>query len=94
VGNLLHLVSYRPGDQAPRDCGPVAIRNPEYTAFTDAAGKPLPFHGGLIKLDGGMTTTRNVILGVCQARDGRVYALALQPYTLLQIEPNGIPLTK
>jgi sugar lactone lactonase YvrE len=91
VGSLLHLVSYRSGDKAPRDNGPVAIRNPDYTAFTDAAGKPLSFHGGLIKLADGITTTRHVILGVCQARDGKVYALALQPYTLLQIEPNRIP---
>src|SRR5262249_289123 len=33
--NLLHLVSYRPGDKAPQDHGPVGIRNPDYTEFTD-----------------------------------------------------------
>jgi hypothetical protein len=87
VGNLLHLVSYRPGDSSPRDHGPVAIRNPGYTPFTDPAGKPLPAHGGLIKLSDGTLTTRHVILGVCQARDRTVYVLALQPYTVLQIEP-------
>jgi hypothetical protein len=85
IGSLLHLVSYRPGDKAPRDHGPVAIQNPGYTAFTDTAGKPLPFHHGLIKLADGTTTTRYVILGVCQAHDGCVYVLMLSPYTLLQI---------
>ena len=86
----LHLTSYRPGDSAPRDHGPVAIGNPDYTEFTDAAGKPLPYHGGLIKTPEGITTTRHVILGVCQARDGSVYVLALQPYTLLRIAPEAL----
>jgi sugar lactone lactonase YvrE len=85
--NLLHLVTFRPGDRIPRDLGPVAIRNPDYTEFTDTEGKPLPFHAGLVKLPDGTTTTRHVILGVCQARDGQVYVLALQPYTVLQIQP-------
>jgi hypothetical protein len=90
VGYLLHLVRYRPGEPAAHDCGPVAIRNPDYTAFTDANGKPLPAHGGLVKLPDGTTTTRHVILGVCQARGGSVYILALQPYTLLQVEPERL----
>src|SRR5436190_17434278 len=44
VGHLLHLVSYRPGDKAPRDRGPVSVGNPNFTDFTDKNGKPLPFH--------------------------------------------------
>jgi sugar lactone lactonase YvrE len=90
VGNLLHLVSYRPGDKAPRDHGPVAVRNPDFTTFTDKAGKTLPFHGGFLKLPGGITTTRYVILGVCEARDGNVYILALHPYTVLQVGPDQL----
>lgn len=90
VGQKLHLVSYRPGDRSPRDHGPVAIRNPDYTPMTDAAGKPLPYHAGLIKLPDGTLTTKAVILGVCQARDGNVYILALQPYTLLQVDPSEL----
>lgn len=86
VGQLLHLCSYRAGDRTPRDHGPVAIANPDYTAFTDRQGKPLPFHGGIVKV-GDVTTTRHVILGVCEARDGHVYILALQPYTVLQVPP-------
>jgi hypothetical protein len=90
VGYLLHLVRYRPGDKAPHDCGPVAIRNPDYTAFTAASGKPLPAHGGLIKLADGTTTTRHVILGVCHSGTRSVYILALQPYTLLEVETGRL----
>jgi hypothetical protein len=90
VPQLHHLVSYRPGDEAPRDHGPVAIRNPDYTPLTGKAGKPLPFHGGIVKLPDGTTTTKWVILGVCEGQDGAVYTLALQPYTLLQVMPNDL----
>jgi len=86
--NLAHLVSYHPGDKAPRDRGPVSIKNPNYTDFTDKAGKPLPGHGGVFKTPGGVTTTRHVLLGICQTRDGAVNILALQPYTVLRIGPE------
>ena len=85
--HLPHLVTYRPGDKAPIDLGTVAIRNPDYTEFTDAAGKPLPFHGGIYKTPDGVTTTRYVILGVAQAQTGKVYIMALHPYTVLEVEP-------
>jgi len=81
----LHLVSYRAGDSHPRDHGPVAISNPDYTEFKDKDGKPLPYHGGIHTLPDGTVTTKHVILGVCQSRSGDVYVLALGPYTLLQI---------
>ena len=42
----VHLVSYHPGDKAPVDRGALAIRNPDYTPFTAADGKALPFHHG------------------------------------------------
>jgi hypothetical protein len=90
VGDLLHLVSYKPGDAAPRDRGPVSVVNPDFTQFTDAAGKPLPFHSGFLKLANGLTTTRYVILGVCQGRDGAVNILALHPYSVLRIEPDQL----
>lgn len=83
--DLLHLVSYRPGDAAPVDQGCVSIRNPDYTNFTGPDGKMLPFHGGLFKTADGKTTTRYVILGVCEGLDKNAYILALQPYTLLQV---------
>jgi hypothetical protein len=81
----LHLVSYRPGDKTPRDHGRVAVRNPDYTTFTDAKGKPLPYHGGLVKRPDGVTTTRYAVLGVCEGKDGSVYALMLHPYTVFQV---------
>jgi hypothetical protein len=88
--NLLHLVSYTPGDKGPLDRGPVAISNPNYTDFTDADGQPLPFHHGVYKMEDGVSTSRHVILGVCQAKDGNVYALMLSPYTLLKVSPKEL----
>ncbi len=87
---LLHLVSYQPGEKVARDRGPVAVRNPEYTAFTDRNGKPLPYHDGLSKMPDGTVTTRHVAMGVCEGRDGSVYVLALHPYTLLRIRPEAL----
>jgi sugar lactone lactonase YvrE len=89
VGHLLHLVSYRPGDKAPRDHGPVSVSNPGFTTFTDANGKPLPFHGGFGKV-GDVTTTKYVILGVCEARSGDVYILALHPYSALKVSAKEL----
>ena len=43
-----------------------------------------------MKLPDGTTTTKYVILGVCEAHDGSVYMLALQPYTLLQVPPEQL----
>lgn len=85
VGHQFYLVSYRPGDAAPYNHGPVAIANPNFTEFTDAEGKPLPFHGGFITLEDGTMTTRYVNMGVAETKDGTVYSLVLHPYTLLKI---------
>jgi hypothetical protein len=87
VGQLLHLVSYHPGDKAPRDHGPVS--NPNFTEFVDKTGKPLPFHGGFGKF-GDVTTTKYVILGVCEARSGDVYILALHPYSVLKVSAKEL----
>lgn len=89
VGHLLHLVSYTPGDKAPRDHGPVSVGNPNFTDFTDKSGKPLPFHGGFGKV-GDVTTTKYVILGVCEARNGDVYILALHPYSVLRVSASEL----
>ena len=78
------------GDKDPTDHGCVAIANPDYTPMTDASGKTLPFHGGLITLKDGTVTTRHVILGVSEGLDNNVNILALIPYTLLQVpSPRG-----
>lgn len=89
VGQLLHLVSYRPGDKAPRDHGPVSVSNPDFTEFVDKSGKPLPFHGGFGKF-GDVTTTKYVILGVCEAKSGDVYILALHPYSVLKVAAKDL----
>jgi len=82
--SMLHLVSYRPGEDKPTDHGNPAISNPNFTSFTDADGKTLPFHTGIIEHEG-KTITKHVILGVCEGKDDAVYVLALIPYTLLRI---------
>jgi sugar lactone lactonase YvrE len=87
---LNHLVSYTPGDAAPRDRGVVAISNPDYTQFTDKNGKVLPFHGGTFQTPDGVTTSRHVTLGICESRAGDVYILMLQPYTVLEIRAQTL----
>jgi sugar lactone lactonase YvrE len=89
VGQLLHLVSYRPGDGAPRDHGLVSVSNPDFTEFVDKNGKPLPFHDGFVKF-GDVTTTKFVILGVCEGRSGDVYILALHPYSVLKVSAKAL----
>jgi hypothetical protein len=84
VGQLLHLVSYQPGDEAPRDHGPVSVGNPNFTELVDQNGKPLPFHGGFGRF-GDVTTRKYATMGVCAARSGDVYILALHPYSVLKI---------
>jgi hypothetical protein len=82
-GHVHHIVTYTPGDKAPRDHGAVGIRNPDYTPFKDAAGKDLAMHHGFHTI-GGRLTSKYAILGVTQDHDGNVYSLALAPYTLLK----------
>jgi sugar lactone lactonase YvrE len=89
AGQLLHLVSYRLGDKAPLDHGPVSVSNPNFTEFSDKNGKPLPFHGGFGKI-GDVTTTKYVILGVCAAKNGDVYILALHPYSVLKVAAKDL----
>ena len=78
----LRLVSYRSGEAAPTDHGPIAIRNPDYTEFVDAEGKPLPWHHGVYKTDDGMLVPRYTIMGICASREGTVYLTTLAPFTL------------
>ncbi len=85
-GPMLHLVSYTPGTKAPRVHGKVAIANTNYTPFTDANGKPLPWHQAIRKEKDG-TWTPWVPMGVCEARDGSgVYVLTIAPFTLTKID--------
>jgi sugar lactone lactonase YvrE len=86
-GQYLHIVSYKPGtDKTPRDHGPLAIANPDYTTFVDAENKPLPWHHGVVKEKDGTLIPRYVIMGVCAAADGDVYVTTLYPFTLLRLK--------
>ncbi|MCA9201591.1 MAG: hypothetical protein KDA59_01005, partial [Planctomycetales bacterium] len=86
----LHLVSYRPGDTAPRDHGRIHIANPDFTEFTGQDGKRLPYHAGFEKLEDGRFVTQYVNMGVCEAQDGSVYLLAIHPYTLLKVPADSL----
>jgi hypothetical protein len=86
-GAEFHLVGFRPGQSAPRDYGPVGISNPNYTKFTDSAGKPLPWHH-CVRKDKDGTMTPWAPLGICAARDGCVYVTTLAPFTLLRFPPE------
>ena len=79
---FLHLASYKPGDKACVDHGPIAIKNPDYTQFKDADGKDLPFHHGVYKYDDGTLLPRYVVMGICAAEDETVYVTTLAPFTL------------
>jgi hypothetical protein len=89
IGQRQHLIGYRPGDKAPRDHGVVSVTNPDFTEFTKD-GTLLPFHAGFFKTKDGRMTTKYVVLGVCQARSGDVYTLALHPYSVLQVKPADL----
>ena len=89
VGPLLHLVGYRPGAKAPRDFGPVGIANPNYTRFTDAEGKPLPWHHAVTSWADG-TLSPWVPMGVCATADGGVYVTTIAPFTLLRVGPEKL----
>lgn len=88
--HLLHLVRYGSADEAPVDLGAVAVANPDFTTFRGPDGKLLPAHGGFVRRADGVFTTRHVILGVCEGRDGYVNILALQPYTVLRLAPGQL----
>jgi sugar lactone lactonase YvrE len=85
----LHLVSYRPGERAPHDHGPVGIANPDFTRFTDDKGKPLPWHHTVFKAPDG-TLSPWVPMGVCAAADGSVYVTTVAPFTLLRFGPEKL----
>ncbi|MCS6896486.1 MAG: SMP-30/gluconolactonase/LRE family protein, partial [Nitrospira sp.] len=80
-GQTMHLVSYTPGDPAPRDHGPVAIRNPEYVTLTGPDGKLKPWHHTLRKEKDGIWTPWQP-LGIAAASDGTPYVVTIAPFTL------------
>jgi hypothetical protein len=88
-GAQLHLVSYTPGAKAPRDHGKVGIANPDFTKFTDAQGKSLPWHHTIRKeKDGTMTPWQP--LGICATRDGSVYIETIAPLILVKFTAEQV----
>jgi sugar lactone lactonase YvrE len=84
-GDFLHVCSYRPGDPAPIDRGPIAIGNPDYAVFADAAGQTKPHHHGVYRLKDGTLVPRYVVMGICAAGDGTVYVTTLYPFSIHQL---------
>jgi hypothetical protein len=79
-----HLVSWKPGDAAPADHGPLAVRNTDFTTFADKKGVPFPWHHGFRRFGDGNLIPQHAILGVCATRDAQ-YVLSLAPLTLHEI---------
>jgi sugar lactone lactonase YvrE len=88
-GPVLHLVSYRPGDKAPRDHGPIGIANPDYTKFTGDDSKPKPWHHTVRKAKDG-TLTPWQPMGVCATADESVYVMTIAPFTLLRFSAEKV----
>ncbi|MEY4568430.1 MAG: hypothetical protein RLY14_3400, partial [Planctomycetota bacterium] len=85
--DALHLVSYRPGDLAPIDHGPLAISNPDYVQVKDGDGKDKPWHHGIYKLDDqDILVPRYTVMGICAAKNGTVYLTTLYPFTLHEVK--------
>jgi len=84
-GQFLHVVRWRPGDKTPVDCGPIAIRNPQYATLTDDSGKTKKWHHGVYQLKDGTTLPRYTVMGICAGADGTVYVTTLYPFTLHEI---------
>lgn len=77
------LVSYKPGDEAPLDHGPLAIENPDFTTFADRKGVAFPWHQGFPRFGDGNMIPGTVLLGICVTREAQ-YVLGLAPLTLLE----------
>ena len=88
-GPQMHLVSFTPGDKAPRDHGPCGIANPNFTKIFDDQGKPLPLHHTIRKEKDG-TLTPWVPLGICACADGSVYIETLAPLILLKYSKDQL----
>jgi len=89
VGPRCHLVSYTPGDKAPRDHGSVGVANPDYVKLTDETGKQKPWHHTLRKeKDGTMAPWQP--LGIAASTDGHVNILTLAPFTLIRFSPEQL----
>ena len=84
-GPWLHLANCKPG-KPPRDLGAIGVANPNFTTFTDAAGKPKPWHHTMTRRKDG-TLSPWQPMGICASRDGSaVYVLTIAPFTLMRFD--------
>jgi hypothetical protein len=88
---FLHLVSYKPGDSAAVNHGPLAVGNPDFTNFTNRRREPLPWHHGFYRFGDGNLLPRYTVMGICAARSGTVYLTTLAPFTLHEVRPRQVP---
>lgn len=84
IAGGLHLVGRAPG-KAPRDLGSIGVANPDFTTFTDAAGKEKLWHHTMPKAVDG-TRAPWQPMGVCGQRDGAVTVLTIAPFTVIRFE--------
>ena len=85
-----HLVSYKPGDEAITDHGPLAVRNTDFTTFANRKNEPFPWHQGFPRFGDGNMVPGTVLLGICVSREAQ-YVLGLAPLTLLEARVRPKP---
>ncbi|MSQ96009.1 MAG: hypothetical protein EXR98_15840 [Gemmataceae bacterium] len=88
-GAQCYLVSYTPGAKAPRNHGKVGLADPKDVQWTDAKGKPFPWHHAVRKEKDG-THTPWVPLGIAASADGHVNVLTLSPLLLIRFSPDQL----
>ncbi len=91
AGDLQHLVRVDPQTGAVEQLGVLAVKNPDYFAFTLPDGNPAPYiHGFNHDQPDGTLTPKSNHLALKVARDGTIYVTFLYPFTLLQIAPEQL----
>jgi hypothetical protein len=91
-GMTHHLCRYDPREGRCRDLGVPYVTNPDYESFTDAAGKPKPWHHGFWTTPGGKLTARYYHMALKAAHDGTIYTTVIAPFTLLRLGPEVLGL--
>jgi hypothetical protein len=83
---MLRVVSYTPGDIAPKDLGAIAIANPDYAGVEKHEGNPVRKHDGVYSLSDGTLLPRNTVAGICAHSNGNIYITTQRPFTIHEIK--------
>ncbi len=87
TGYLHHLLCFDPKSGKMEDLGVLTVQNPDFFDFGPRAdGTKPPWSHGYHTLPDGTLTPLHGHQGLIVAKDGTLYALILNPYTLLRIE--------